>query len=180
MLPSSGDATETDLFDARNWPDDELAPDAKLLARARRLRARLPQADDRCNVIVGVGQETIVAAALQDRGFRYAFRADGDGTVPLSRARWSDATTWFVTENHGALTQNDQVLSAVADILKTGDTRRLRTTAPRAGDTPSRTVTDDELKAVMLRKLAWDSLSLDSRRRILEPVISPEFLASST
>jgi hypothetical protein len=26
----------------------------------------------------------------------------------------------------------------------------------------------------------WDALSLDSRRRILEPVLSPEFLASGT
>ena len=87
MLPRAEDATEPDLFDARNWPADELAPDPKLLARARKVRARLPAANERCNVIVGVGQETIVSAALHGRGFQYEFRAEGDGTVPLSRAR---------------------------------------------------------------------------------------------
>jgi hypothetical protein len=165
------------LFDPRNWPADELAPDPKLLARARRVRARLPAANDRCSVIVGVGQETIVSVALRERGFQYEIRAEGDGTVPLSRARWSEAATWFVNENHGALTKNDLVLAAVADILKTGDTRRLRSTAPPAPDVASRTVSDEDLRAIALRKVQWETLSLESRRRILDPVLSPEFLA---
>jgi pimeloyl-ACP methyl ester carboxylesterase len=170
MLPS-------DLFDPRNWPADELAPDPKLLTRARKIRAKLPAADDRCNVIVGAGQETIVSAALTASGFQYEYRAEGDGTVPLARAQWNDAATWFVSENHGALTQNDVVLAAVAEILETGDTRRLRATAPRAPIIAPRTATDAELRAIALRKVQWETLSLDSRRRILEPVISPEFLA---
>jgi hypothetical protein len=170
MLPS-------DLFDPQGWPTDELSPDPKLLARARKVRTRLPDASDRCKVIVGVGQETIVSAALHERGFQYEYRAEGDGTVPLSRAQWNDAPTWFVTENHGALTKNDHVLAAVADLLKTGDTRRLRSTVPHAPDTGSRTVSDDELRAVALREVQWETLSLESRRRILDPVISPEFLA---
>ena len=172
MLPS-------ELLEPRNWPADELAPDPKLLARARKIRTQLPTASDRCNVIVGVGQETIVSATLSGNGFQYEYRAEGDGTVPTARAQWKDAATWFANENHGALTQNDVVLVAVADILKTGDTRRLRTTAPRAPDVAPRTSTDAELRAVSLRKVQWEALSLDSRRRILEPVISPEFLASS-
>jgi len=177
MLPSALSATDPDLFDQRSWPTDDLAPDPKLLARARKIRARLPVATDRCSVIAGVGQETIVSVALRDDGFQYEYRAEGDGTVPLARAQWNDAATWFVQENHGALTQNDSVLAAVADILKTGDTRRLRTTAPRTGEGAGRIVTDAELRACALRKVQWETLSLDSRRRILEPVISPEFLA---
>jgi hypothetical protein len=173
MLPATA-------FDAGNWPNDDLAPDPKLLARARRVRARLPAADDRCSTIVGVGQETIVSATMQGNGFRYEFRAAGDGTVPLAFARWGDASTWFVNENHGALTQNDSVLTAVADILKTGDTRKLRTTAAHTTEGTSRIVTDGELRAVQLRKVQWDTHSLDSRRRILEPVISPEFLAPTS
>ena len=116
MLPSAGSASEPDLFDPRSWPADELAPNPKLLARARKIRAQLPDANDRCNVIAGVGQDTIVSVALRERGFQYEFRADGDGTVPLARARWTDAATWYVNENHGALTKNDLVLAAVADI----------------------------------------------------------------
>lgn len=175
MLPSGPGAL--DLLDPSQWPDDELAPEPKLLARARRVRARLPPADDRSSVIVGVGQETIVAAAMRGRGFEYEYRVDGDGTVPLARARWSDAATWFVNENHGALTQNEVVLAAVVDLLKSGDTRRLRTTTPRPPDAAPRRVTDDELRAAALHKVQWDKLSLESRRRILEPVLTPEFLA---
>lgn len=174
MLPSG--LGELDLFDPQRWPDDELAPDAKLLARARKVRARLPAADERCSVIVGVGQETIVSAALRGRAFEYEYRAEGDGTVPLTRAHWAEAATWFVSENHGALTQNDVVLGAVGDILQSGDTRRLRTTPPRPPDAASRRVTDDELRAAVLHKVQWEKLSLESRRRILDPVLSPEFV----
>src|SRR5688572_11675704 len=124
MLPSAGNAAEPDLFDPRGWPADELAPNPKLLARAR----------------------------------------------------WTDAATWYVNENHGALTKNDLVLAAVAEILKTGDTRRLRTTAPKAAEGASRIVTEEALRACAVRKVQWDTLSLDSRRRILDPVLSPEFL----
>ena len=179
MLPSAANSSDPDLFDPHNWPTDELAPDPKLLARARRIRARLPVANDRCNVIAGAGQETIVSVALRERGFQYEFRAEGDGTVPLARALWSDAATWYASENHGALTKNDLVLAAVADILKTGDTRRLRTTAPKPPETASRVATEEELRAIEVRKVQWDALSLASRRQILEPVLSPEFLASN-
>ena len=41
--PGDGSSGELDLFDPQQWPDDELAPDAKLLARARKVRARLPR-----------------------------------------------------------------------------------------------------------------------------------------
>jgi pimeloyl-ACP methyl ester carboxylesterase len=177
MLPSGEGAL--DLFDPRHWPDDELAPDPKQLARARKVRARLPAADARCSVIAGVGQETIVSAALRGRGFEYEYRAEGDGTVPLTRARWPEAQTWFAQENHGALTQNDVVLGAVVDILKNGDTRRLRTTVPHPPEIAARRATDDDMHAVALHKVQWEKLSLESRRRILEPVLTPEFLASS-
>src|SRR5512138_3887376 len=150
-LPGIYQMLPADLFDPHSWPNDELAPDVKLLTRARTLRARLPKASDRCSVIVGCGQETIVSVELCEGGFRYEYRAEGDGTVPLSRARWNDAATWFVGENHGALTQNDAVLAAVAEILKTGETRRLRTTAPRAPEAAPRTATDAELRAIALR-----------------------------
>jgi pimeloyl-ACP methyl ester carboxylesterase len=179
MLPSAGSTAEPDLFDPRSWPADDLAPDPKLLARARKIRGQLPAANERCNVIAGVGQETIVSVALRERSFQYEFRPEGDGTVPLARARWTDAATWYVNENHGALTKNDLVLAAVADILKTGDTRRLRTTAPKAAETASRAITDEDLRAMAVRKVQWDALSLDSRRQILDPVLSPEFLASN-
>ena len=129
-------------------------------------------------MIVGVGQETIVSAALRERGFQYEFRAEGDGTVPLSRARWTEAATWFVNENHGALTQERSRARRRRRHLEDAATRaacaRLRHARRTLHHGPSR---DDELRAIALRKVQWDTLSLDSRRRILEPVLSPEFLA---
>jgi hypothetical protein len=40
-------------------------------------------------------------------------------------------------------------------------------------------VTDEELRSQAVAKVRWESLSLDSRRRILEPVLTAEFLAPS-
>jgi hypothetical protein len=102
---------------------------------------------------------------------------EGDGTVPVTRAQWADAATWFVNENHGALTQNDAVISAVVDILKTGTTKRLPSKPTRPNGAVTRSVCDRDLRLLATHKVQWDTLSLDSRRRILEPVISAEFSA---
>jgi hypothetical protein len=174
MLPSAESSAELDLFDARAWPDDDLVPDTAMLTRARKVRSRLPAADERCSVIAGTNQETITSVAKRDGGFEYALRLEGDGTVPVSRARWADAATWFANENHGALTQNDAVIGAVIDILETGTTKRLPSEA-RSNGAIIRTVCDRELRRLAINKVQWDTLSLDSRRRILEPVISAEF-----
>lgn len=175
LLPSAENSAEPDLFDVNNWPDDGLAPDATLLARARKVRARLPEADERCYAVAGANQETITSLSMRDDAFEYSIRRDGDGTVPLSRSQWHGARTWFVDENHGALTTNTAVLAAIVDILKTGDTVRLDKTQPHAQEDVIRRVTDQQLRAQATHKVRWESLSLDSRRRILEPVFSPEF-----
>jgi pimeloyl-ACP methyl ester carboxylesterase len=179
LLPSQLDPGELDLFDARSWPDDNMRPDAKILARAKKVRASMPLADKRCAVIAGVRQETITAVSIRNGVFEYEIRRDGDGTVPLSRALWNGARAWFAEENHGGLTSNSTVLAAVADILRTGSTERLGDVRPAPGE-PVRRVNDHELRAAATGKMHWDKLSLDSRRRILEPVISPEFAVSST
>lgn len=172
LLPSG----ENDLFDVNAWPNDELRPDTTLLTQARQRRVALPGADDRCFLIAGTRQETITSAALRDAMFEYTIRRDGDGTVPLSLARWPGARTWYVEENHGALTNNTTVLAAIDDILKADDTTRLRnSTASSDEQLIAGQVNDRQLRAETIRKVRWDSLSLDSRRRILDPVISPEF-----
>jgi pimeloyl-ACP methyl ester carboxylesterase len=178
MLPTAAAGESIDLFDVRQWPNDSMKPNEGLLARARRLRARLPAADDRCCTFIGVNQETIMAASLRNGSFHYEVRRGGDGTVPAPRAEWSGAQTWYVEENHGALTQNNAVLAAVADLLREGATDRLSTDRPVASNEVVRHVTDAELRAQATGKVHWESLSLESRRRLLEPVISPEFAAS--
>jgi pimeloyl-ACP methyl ester carboxylesterase len=165
-----------DVFDPQSWPQDELQPDPYLLERALKQRERLAAADERCALIAGVNQETITSLRLKDEQFEYTITRNGDGTVPLALAEWTGALTWYVNDSHGAMTNNDTVLAAVIDLLQANTTEHLTTTAPPVDTTIVRTTTDSELRAQAVRKVHWDSLSLDTRRRILEPVISPEFL----
>ena len=134
MLPSALAADEPNLFDASQWPKDELAPDVKMLARAHKVRSRMPPPDGRCAVIVGTDQETVTSVTVRDGGFEYSVRRDGDGTVPLARALWDGADTWFAAENHGGLTNNNEVLAAVTSILKEGQAPRLSDHSSDADD----------------------------------------------
>jgi pimeloyl-ACP methyl ester carboxylesterase len=179
MLPSVLSEGEPNLFDAAQWPQDDLIPDAAMLAQAYKVRSRMPPPDERCAVIVGTNQETVTSVRVGTSGFEYSIRRDGDGTVPLSRALWDGADTWFVQENHGALTNNTEVLAAVTNILKEGQTSRLSTTQPAAATDVVRTITDAELRAAATAKVHWDRLSLDSRRRILDPIITAEFMSAT-
>ena len=178
-LPTTTADASVDLFDADEWPDDGLRPDEALLARAHRLRSRLPDADERCRVIIGIDQETIMSATRTLHGFEYEVRRGGDGTVPAQRARWRGAPTWYVAENHGALTQNDAVLAALTELLKTGETTRLSARPPAPATRVVRRITDAQLQACAAHKVRWETLSVDARRRILEPVFTPEFDASN-
>jgi pimeloyl-ACP methyl ester carboxylesterase len=179
MLPSQLSPEEPNLFDAARWPDDGLVPNPKMLARAYKVRTRMPPADGRCSIIVGANQETVTSVTVGENGFEYSVRRDGDGTVPLTRALWQGAETWFAEENHGALTNNSDVLSAVTSILNDAPVARLSTTRPPAATDIVRKVTDRALRAAATHKVHWESLSLDSRRRILDPVLTPEFIAST-
>lgn len=176
LLPSVLSPDEPNLFDAAQWPRDDLLPDAAMLARAYKIRSRLPPPDARCAVIVGTHQETITSVRVRADGFEYSIRRDGDGTVPLLRALWDGADTWFVQENHGGLTNNNEVVAAVGNLLKEGHTARLSRTRPDLSAEAVRTVTDAELRTVATHKVQWDRLSLDSRRRILEPTLTAEFM----
>ncbi len=175
LLPSPRDG-ELDLFDASNWPSD-LVPNPKLLDEARKARARLPSPDSRCHVIAGYGQDTVVSLSRSDDLFTYDIRPDGDGTVPLARAGWSGARTWYAREIHGALSTNSTVLSALIDILREGETATLDSHLPAPSSGPVRCMTDADFRRHAVEKVDWDSLTIESRRRILEPLFTPEFVA---
>ena len=170
---------DQDFFDLKSWPDDELAPNATLLRQARSSREQLAAADERCFLIAGVGQETVVAADVHNSQFEYTIRRAGDGTVPLTSAHWTGARTWYVAENHGALTNNNTVLAAIDEILVNGDTQRLPTHAPKEDSSFVKRISDQELRRQAVRKVRWESLSLESRRRILDPVLTAEFQDAS-
>jgi pimeloyl-ACP methyl ester carboxylesterase len=176
LLPQQSATQTLDLFDVDSWPEDDLRPDARLLAEARATRERLPAADERCCTVIGFGQETITSCAPHESGFVYRISRHGDGTVPVPFAEWSGSATWYVNAGHGAMTNDDCVIAAVIDLLGAGETKRLMKQLPDYDRKVVREIADGELRALAKRKVAWDTLSLESRRRILEPVLSPEFL----
>jgi hypothetical protein len=72
------------------------------------------------------------------------------------------------------LPNNGKVISAVVDLLRDGTTQRLPASQRiRAGS--RRTVHESVLRRVAPHKVRWQDLSPDARRRLLEPVVSPEF-----
>ena len=175
LLPEPGSGAGLDLFDPAAWPDDALRPERALLEAAIAARARWPGADPRCLHIVGVRQETVTGAQLRGREFHYTLEHDGDGTVPLQLAMLPGAAHWFVAEKHGGLPNNGKVIAAVVDLLRGGTTDRLPAVARRARVKGARRVTESALRRVAPRKVRWQDLSADARRRLLEPVVSPEF-----
>jgi hypothetical protein len=164
-----------DLFDPAAWPDDTLRLDRQLLADAAAARERWPAADPRCLHIVGVRQETVTRADLEGGEFHYTIERNGDGTVPLVLAALPDAANWYVAEKHGGLPNNGKVIAAVVDLLRTGGTDRLPTSTRRPRALARRVVTEATMRRVAPHKVRWQDLSLDARRRLLEPVVSPEF-----
>jgi pimeloyl-ACP methyl ester carboxylesterase len=174
LLPDPAPGGNLDLFDPAAWPDDALRPDRRLLDDAAAARARWPAADPRCLHVVGVRQETVTHARLHGHEFHYTLERDGDGTVPRRLAMLAGARHWFVAEKHGGLPNNGKVIAAVADLLRTGETERLPADT-RAGRRTRRTVSESVLRRVAPRKVRWQDLSPDARRRLLEPVVSPEF-----
>jgi pimeloyl-ACP methyl ester carboxylesterase len=176
MLPGPQAYTERNFFDVHSWPTDDFTPDAGMLATALISRNRLAAADERCSLIAGTQQETITAVANCASGLEYIITRAGDGTVPLSFAAWPGARTWYLEENHGALAANDRVMDAVIELLQRGSTDKLATSNGGI-DLSERRVTEAELRAQVRGKVRWDALSIDTRRRILEPIVAAEFAA---
>ncbi len=178
MLPAPECYHERNLFDAQAWPADGFRPEPAMLQQALDSRSALAAADERCSLIAGVQQETVTAVSNCDSGLEYSITRNGDGTVPLHLSAWPGARTWYIEETHGGLASNDSVMDAVIDLLQRRDPAGLSPTFDRPAEQVLRRVTDGELRQQVRCKVRWDALSIDTRRRILEPVISPEFAAA--
>jgi hypothetical protein len=122
-----------------------------------------------------VRQETVIGLALRGREFEYTLSMQGDATVPVALAAQSPQPTWYVGEQHGGLPNNGRVIAAVVDLLRTGTTRRLPRSTSISGLRESRPLREAALRRVAPHKVKWQYLSADARRRLLEPVVSPEF-----
>lgn len=174
LLPDAARTGGADLFDPANWPDDDLRPATALLGDAAGARSRWPGGDARCLHVVGVGRETVTRAELRGAKFEFRLTSDGDGTVPRVLAEMPGARHWYVRETHGGLPNNGKVISAVVDLLRRGTTDRLAP-APPGRARAVRTVKESTLRRVAPHKVRLQDLSPDACRRLLEPVVSPEF-----
>jgi hypothetical protein len=178
LLPDPVLAGGVDLFDAGHWPDDALRPQPSLLAAARTERSRWPGPDSRCLHIIGTRQDTVIGVESAGTEFDFSVAPIGDGTVPLRLAAQPGDRAWFLAEKHGGLPNNGRAIAAVVDLLRTGETDRLAQTASRARKVAARRLSAASLRRVAPHKVQWQHLSPDARRRLLEPVVSPEFHGS--
>lgn len=172
LLPTLAHTQPLDLFDPGQWPEQGPRPRAELLRAAREGRACLAPASERFSVIVGTGQPTVTAIERVADDFVYTFTRHGDGTVPVVSARLAGAHTYYVSCQHSELTRDARVASAVADILKSGTTRRLvRRWGPRNRATGR--ISDSALRLTHTEKVDLTTLEADARREFMQTLNEP-------
>lgn len=172
LLPTGAWRGSGDLLDAAAWPHGGPQPRAELLERARTTHALLAPADSRFAVIVGVGQETVTAAATRRNEFVYTLTRHGDGTVPAASAILPGASCAYARVAHSDLTRDPAVAAAVVDFLTRGRTARLPARWYSASRASAR-VSDGALRRTHADKVDWAALSPQARREFLENLNEP-------
>src|SRR5450755_2522962 len=175
LLPAPGHSADLDLFDSAQWPQSGPRPRTRLLAAARTLTRTLAAADERFVVIAGVNQETVTAIARRRDDFVYTITRNGDGTVPTDQALLPGARTYFTAAAHSELTRDYGVAQAVADLLRSGKTRRLPTRRAHASQAEAR-ISDRQLRRTQIRKVDWSALPPAARRIFLQSLNEPPAL----
>lgn len=160
MLPARDG--EYDFFDARDWQrlrnEDSsnrwAIPPAETLTAARAVRALLdrptpnserlryvagcaPQTP--CRMIVGVRPQPVLPpdwTSVPPKVDPIQFEATdrGDGRVLWDTGILHDVKTWYMDAAHGDMADHEPAFPAILDLLQSGDTDRLRTSAPAAGE----------------------------------------------
>jgi pimeloyl-ACP methyl ester carboxylesterase len=175
LLPAPAHSAGLDLFDPAAWPQSGPRPRTRLLSAARNLARTLAAADERFVVIAGVNQETVTAVARRRDDFVYTITRNGDGTVPTNQALLPGARTYFTATAHSELTRDPEVAQAIADLLRSGRTRRLPTRRAHAGMTEAR-ISDRQLRQTQIPKVEWSALPQTARRIFLQSLNEPPAL----
>lgn len=178
MLPPAQYAEGVDLFDAQSWPADGPTPRAELLAQVAGARRALAPVDSRMVHIIGVNQETVVSMRRTAAGFEYAMDRNGDGTVPVSLAKLSKLTCYFVDEAHADLANNSRVIQAVIDIVRRGRTAGLPR-CWRAKPGIVRHVDDALLRLEGAGKIDWKRLTPAQREVVFAALDSGRLLPAA-
>ena len=172
LLPTARQPHRVDLFDHAQWPHHGPRPRPEVLAAAAQARAQLAAGDARFSVVVGTGQATVTDLDLEGNDFVYTVTRHGDGTVPAASARLAGATMYYVACAHSELTRDPLVANAVAEILRTGSTRRLaRRWSPR--NRASGRISDSTLRLTHTEKVDLTTLDPDARRVFMQALNEP-------
>ncbi|MGD9843617.1 MAG: lipase family alpha/beta hydrolase [Steroidobacteraceae bacterium] len=177
MLPGPAYTPDLNLFDYRQWPQDDFTPRPDRLNLGKRITRHLAKADRRCHAIVGIEQATITGVRRVADEFVFQVTPEGDGTVPVALAKWQQARHWYIREAHGLLPRNTQVCQAVVELLN-NETTRILPTEFASSQTDSVEYSEAEMKLLPNCTVRWDRLPLSERRDLLEPVISAAFTAA--
>ena len=169
MLPRG---TSVDLFDPGQWPSEGPQPRAALLAAARGTPASLAPADTRFTVVAGTGEETVTAVRRRGAQFVYTLTRHGDGTVPTASALLPGARSLYARVAHSDLTRDAGVAAAVADLLRSGRTRRLAGELRNASRACAQ-VSEAQLRRSHVEKVDWSALTPHERRLFLENLNEP-------
>jgi hypothetical protein len=172
LLPTRAHTHPIDLFDAEQWPRQGPRPRPELLRAARAERGGLATANEHWSVVIGTGQPTVTGIERAGDDFIYTVTRHGDGTIPAVSARLAGAGTYYVACAHGELTRDPLVASAVAEILKSGTTRRLaRRWWPR--NRAVGRISDSALRLTHTEKVDLTTLEPDARRLYMQTLNEP-------
>jgi pimeloyl-ACP methyl ester carboxylesterase len=175
VLPPASRTQPLDLFDEEHWPRQGPRPRPQLLRAARDGRTGLAKAQQHWSVVVGTGQPTVTGIERVADDFVYTVTRHGDGTVPVVSARLAGARTYYVACAHSELTRDPLVASAVADILKTGATRRLALRWWPRNKSAGR-ISDSALRLTHTEKVDLTALDPDARRSFMQNLNEPPAL----
>ncbi len=169
LLPASSGGL--DFFNPRSWPRGA-GPDAGLLVAARDTGEQLAPADARFVSIIGTGQRTVTGIERRGGQFHYQVSAAGDGTVAAVHATLPGARNYYLRCEHSELPRSKLVANAVADLLRSGRTRRLPQRVI-VGHGRHASVSDAQLRRSFAHKIDWHALRTSERRRYFARLNAP-------
>jgi hypothetical protein len=178
LLPLPNGDSDPDFFEVESWPDKGPVPRGPLLAQARSVLKTLSSGDGRFVNIVGSGQETVTRATRRNGEFVYTVTRHGDGTVPVSSAELPGARNYYTTVAHSELARDPIVAQAIADVLRTGETQKLRDKLARGGKAQAR-ISDAQLRRTHTEKVDFAQMEPEARQAFLRNLNEPPHLKLS-
>ncbi|MBD2694323.1 lipase family alpha/beta hydrolase [Anabaena catenula] len=131
---------QPNIYNADYWNEESI--NVQYLQDAQQfhqtIQAHLPQ---KMFLIANRSLKTITRVEREQDGnnwhYRFLGAKVGDGTVPFDSAYLKDITTYETTADHGSIQKNNDVLSAIHDLINQGKTEHLDRYKPTFAFSPS-------------------------------------------